>query len=81
MSWNWVRRGGLAATLGGIVGILYAPFYALAYYATADGAESLEALWVAAWAGAARPVLKPLLTFPRPRSCTRPTASFSRSWS
>jgi hypothetical protein len=66
MSWNWIRRGGLAATLGGIVGILYAPFYALAYFATEDGAESLEAPWVAAWAGAARPVLEPLLTFAPP---------------
>jgi len=45
---NWIRWGGLAAMLGGIVGILYAPFYALAYFATEDGAESLEAPWVAA---------------------------------
>ena len=58
-----IRYGGLAAMLGGIVGILYAPFYALAYFATVDGAESLQALWVAAWAGVARPALEPLLTF------------------
>jgi len=63
---NWIRRGGLAAMLGGIVGILYAPLYALAYFATADGAESLEAPWVAAWAGAVRPALEPLLTFAPP---------------
>ncbi len=52
--------------LGGIVGILYAPLYALAYFATEDGAESLEAPWVAAWAGAVRPALEPLLTFAPP---------------
>ncbi len=61
-----VRWGGLAAMLGGAVGILYAPFYALAYFATEDGAESLEAPWVAAWAGAVRPLLEPLLTFAPP---------------
>ena len=66
MSSNWNRRGGLAAMLGGIVGILYAPFYALAYFATEDGAGSLEAPWVAAWAGALRPILEPLLTFAPP---------------
>jgi hypothetical protein len=61
-----IRYGGLAAMLGGIVGILYAPFYALAYFATEDGAESLQAPWVAAWAGVARPALEPLLTFASP---------------
>ncbi|MCA1718134.1 MAG: hypothetical protein LC781_15380 [Actinobacteria bacterium] len=66
MSSKWTRRGGLAAMLGGIVGILYAPFYALAYFATPDGAESLEAPWVAAWAGAVRPALEPLLIFAPP---------------
>jgi hypothetical protein len=68
MSSKWNRRGGLAAMLGGLVGILYAPFYALAYFATPDGAESLEAPWVAAWAGAARPVLEPFLTFASPET-------------
>jgi hypothetical protein len=68
MSSNWIRRGGLAAMLGGIVGIVYSPFYALAYFATPDGAESLEAPWVAAWAGVARPILEPLLTFASPET-------------
>ena len=63
---NLIRWGGLAAMLGGIVGILYSPFYALAYFATEDGAESLEAPWVAAWAGALRPILEPMLTFAPP---------------
>lgn len=66
MSSKHIRWGGLAAMLGGIVGILYAPFYALAYFATEDGAESLEAPWVAAWAGVLRPALEPLLTFAPP---------------
>lgn len=52
--------------LGGIVGILYSPFHALSYFATADGAPSLEAPWVAAWAGAVRPILEPFLTFAPP---------------
>ncbi len=60
------RRGGLAAMVGGVVGIAYSPFYALAYFATPEGAESLEAPWVAAWAGVLRPVLEPLLTFASP---------------
>lgn len=66
MSSKLIRGGGLAALLGGIVGILYAPFYALAYFATEDGAESLEAPWVAAWARILRPILEPLLTFAPP---------------
>lgn len=65
---KWIHRGGLAAIVGGIVGILYAPFYALAYFATPDGAESLEAPWVAAWAGAVRPAVEPLLTFAAPEA-------------
>lgn len=52
--------------LGGAVGILYSPFYALAYFATEDGAESLEAPLAAAWARALRPVLEPMLTFAPP---------------
>ena len=48
------------------MGILLSPFYALAYFATEDGASSLEAPWVAAWAGAIRPILEPLLTFAPP---------------
>jgi hypothetical protein len=63
---NLIRWGSLAAMLGGIVGILYSPFYALAYFATEDGASSLEAPWVAAWAGVLRPILEPFLTFAPP---------------
>ncbi len=63
-----IRRGGLAALVGGILGISLSPFYALAYFATEDGAESLEAPWVAAWAGAVRPILEPFLTFAPPET-------------
>ena len=61
-----IRWGGLAAMLGGAVGILYAPFYALAYFATEEGMSSLEAPFVAAWAGLLTPLLEPLLTFASP---------------
>jgi hypothetical protein len=60
------RWGGLAAMLGGVLGILYAPFYALAYFATEDGKPSLESAHVNAWVSAVRPVLDPLLTFASP---------------
>jgi hypothetical protein len=63
---NLIRRGGLAAMLGGILGLLHSPFYAVAYFATEGGAESLEAPWVAAWSGAFRSLFEPLLTFAPP---------------
>ena len=63
---NLIRRGGLAAMMGGILGLLHSPFYAVAYFATEGGAESLEAPWVAAWSGAFRSLFEPLLTFAPP---------------
>ncbi len=63
---NFIRWAGLVAMLGGIVGILYSPFYALAYFATEEGASSLEAPLATAWAGAVRPILEPFLTFAPP---------------
>jgi hypothetical protein len=62
------RWGGLAALLGGILGIVYAPFYALAYFATEDGASSSESEFASQWAGALRPVLKPFLEFAAPNT-------------
>jgi hypothetical protein len=62
------RWGGLAALVGGILGIVYAPFYALAYFATEDGASSLESGFASAWAGALRPVLEPFLEFAAPNT-------------
>lgn len=63
-----IHWGGMTAMLGGALGILYSPLYALAYFATAGGASSLEAPWEAVWAGAARLVLEPLLTFASPHT-------------
>jgi hypothetical protein len=50
LSENFIRWGGLAALVGAVIGILYFPFHATAYFATQDGASSLDAPWVAAWA-------------------------------
>jgi hypothetical protein len=58
--------GGLAALVGGVIGILYFPFHASAYFATRDGAASLDAPWVAAWAEPFARVFDPLLTFAPP---------------
>lgn len=52
------RRLGVAAVLGCVVGILYFPFHALAYFATEDGAESQGAI---KWANGGRDLLEPLL--------------------
>ncbi|NTU80355.1 MAG: hypothetical protein HGA45_13425 [Chloroflexales bacterium] len=61
-----IRWSGLTALLGSIIGIVTMPLLALAYFATADGAASLEAPWVAAWTAVAQPLLAPLLTFGPP---------------
>jgi hypothetical protein len=66
LSENFIRWGGLAALVGGVVGILYFPFHAAAYFATQDGASSLDAPWVAAWAEPFARVFDPLLTFAPP---------------
>lgn len=60
---SFVRWAGLFAMLSGIVGILYFPFHAVAYFATAEGAQSLDNPWVAAWSRAFRELAGPLLTF------------------
>lgn len=66
MSSNLIRWGGLAAMLGGIAGILYFPFHAVAYFATEDGAASADPAWVAAWSEAFRSIFEPLFTFASP---------------
>lgn len=63
---NLMRWGGPAAMLAGILGILYSPFYALAYFATDEGASSLDAPLAKTWADALGPVLEPFLTFASP---------------
>jgi hypothetical protein len=49
---------GLAAVIGALVGVLYFPFHALAYFATEDGGESEGAI---GWADGTRDILEPLL--------------------
>jgi hypothetical protein len=62
-----VRRGGLVAMVAGIVGVLFAPLYALAYFRTEDGGDSLsEFAPLVPWHEALGPVLDPLLTFASP---------------
>jgi hypothetical protein len=63
---NLIRRGGLAALVGGVIGILYFPFHACAYFATQDGSAALDAPWVAVWAEPFTRVFDPLLTFAPP---------------
>ena len=63
---NFIRWGGLAALVGGVIGILYFPFHATAYYATQEGAAALDAPWVVAWAEPFARVFDPLLSFAPP---------------
>lgn len=60
---TYYRFSGAAAMLGGLIGIINIPLLALAYFATADGAEFAQAPMVAAWVKVAQPLLKPLLSF------------------
>ena len=62
----FIRWGGLAAVLGGILGILIPPFFSVAWFATTGGAESLENPLVAGWADPFAHVFSPLLTFASP---------------
>lgn len=57
------RLSGLAAMVASVIGIINIPLLALAYFATADGAEFANVPVVAAWTSLAQPVLKPLLSF------------------
>jgi hypothetical protein len=61
-----VRWTGLAAMVGGALGLVFAPLYSLAYFATDDGAADANSTWVRAWADPARDLLDPLLTFASP---------------
>jgi hypothetical protein len=61
-----VRATGLAAMAGGALGLLNAPLYSLAYFATDDGAPSAQSAPVQAWTEPARELLDPLLTFASP---------------
>jgi hypothetical protein len=61
-----VRVAGLAAMVGGALGVLVSPLYSLAYFATEDGAADADSAWVQAWAEPARDLLGSLLTFASP---------------
>jgi hypothetical protein len=61
-----VRWAGLAAMVGGGLGLAWAPLYSLAYFASDDGAADANSAWVRAWADPARDLLDPLLTFASP---------------
>ena len=56
------RLTGLAAIVGGALGILVAPLYSLAYFATGEGEPGAGSFW----AEPARDLLDPLLTFASP---------------
>jgi hypothetical protein len=61
-----VRWTGLAAMVGGALGLVFTPLYSLAYFATDDGAADAKSALVRAWAEPARELLDPLLTFASP---------------
>ena len=61
-----LRWAGLAAMVGGALGLVFAPLYSLAYFASSDGAADAKSAWVQAWADPARNLLDPLLTFASP---------------
>jgi hypothetical protein len=63
---RFIRWGGLAAMLGGILGILISPLLSVAWFATEGGAESLENPLVAGWAEPFARTFSPLLTFASP---------------
>jgi len=58
-----VRWAGLAAMVGGALGLAFAPLYSLAYFASSDGAADANSPWVRALADPARNLLDPLLSF------------------
>lgn len=66
MSSNRIGWSGMAAMMGGALGILYSPFVALAFFATKDGAKFADSAPAAAWTGVVRPVLEPFLRFASP---------------
>src|SRR5262245_15965762 len=63
---NRMHWSGLAALLAGLLGIVYFPFHATAYFATADGAQALDSPWIAAWSGGFRSIAGSSLTFAAP---------------
>ena len=58
----WVLRGGAAAVIGGVTGIVLSPLMSAAYHSTPDG----DGIALAPWEPALRDVAAPLLTFSNP---------------
>ncbi len=54
------------AVVASVVMVVVSPLAALSYFATADGAESLDVATARAWAEPARRLLEPLLSFASP---------------
>ena len=61
-----VRWTGMAAMVAGILGVVFAPLYSLAYFASTDGAADATSPAVRAWTEPARDLVGPLLTFAAP---------------
>jgi hypothetical protein len=61
-----VHWAGLAAMVGGALGVVWAPLYSLAYFASSDGTADAQSAGVRAWAEPARDLLDPVLTFASP---------------
>jgi hypothetical protein len=68
---NLIRWGGLAALVGGTLGILIPPFLSVAWFATKGGADSLENPFVAVWVEPFAQIFSPLLTFASPDTVYR----------
>ena len=58
----WALRGGVAAVLGGVIGIVLSPLMSVAYQRTPDGTGDV----LAPWEPALREAAMPLLTFADP---------------
>jgi hypothetical protein len=61
-----IRGGGLAAMLGGILGLLASPFLSVAWFATQGGASSSANPLVTVWTEPFTHIFSPLLTFAPP---------------
>lgn len=59
-----VRRGAVAAIIGGVVGIIISPLMSAAYHQTTDGATDT----IAPWEPALLDLAAPLLTFAAPET-------------
>jgi hypothetical protein len=63
-----IRRGGLSAMLGGILGLLASPFLSVAWFATQGGAGLSANSLVTVWTEPFTRMFSPLLTFAPPET-------------